>query len=223
MKDWMASSIAALLAASVCLSSQAEDVRVYRCTDAHGAVALQDTPCAQHQAEQVRDLRRPRESSPPPRAAIPEPSMSPPAAAPPSQVVVRHVDVRPLYECLRYDGERYESESGVPERHWVPLWVLGLDPRAPPDPFANVGRAPPTPSLSQPRAPIPAPSPDAYAAGAWVEDRCYRLPAAVACERQRARLSELGRRIFNAVRQSEREQMQLEQRGLRERLAAECN
>lgn len=221
MNHWMASSIAALLGGSVCLSSQAADVRVYRCTDASGIVALQDTPCPPDQAEQVRDLQRPRDPPAPPPTAAPQPAEVPPPPPPP-EVVMRQVEVRPLYECLRYDGERYESDTGIPERRWVPLWVLGLDPRAPPDPFVNVGRARPSPPLSQPRPQIPVPSPEAYAAGAWVEDRCYPLTAAVACERRRARLSELGRRIFNAVRESEREPMQVEQRGLREQLRAEC-
>ena len=194
---------------------------MYRCTDATGAIALQDSPCPSHQTEEVRELRRPIDAPIVPRA--PAPMAAPETPSPPAQeVVVRHVDAAPLYECLRHDGSRYESESGVPERRWVPLWTLGLDPRAPATTFGNVGRPKPNPPLNEPRAQLPAPAPGAYAAGAWVEDRCYRLPAGVACERRRERVSELGRRIFNAVRQSEREQMALEQRGLQEQLRAEC-
>ena len=223
MRFAVAASIAGLLALAGATAAAAEAVRVYRCTDAQGAVALQDAPCADDQAEQVRDLQRPVDAPAPPRPAVPSATAAAPLApAPVQELVVRHVEPQPLYECVREDGSRYESTSGRPERRWVPLWTLGLDPRAPPTTFGAVGRPRPSPTLSQPRSSLPAPAPDAYAAGTWIEDRCYRLPAAEVCARRRARADALGRRIFNTVRQSEREQLRLEQRGLEEQVRAEC-
>lgn len=221
MKSWLMASIAILLGAAPWLSSRAANLQVYRCTGDDGAVSLQDTPCPRGQEQESRSIRRPVDASPPPRSAPTAPA-SPPADAPASQELrVTLVEPQPLYDCQRHDGSTYESDTGIPERRWVPLWVLGMDPRAPPRTFGAVGRPRPAPPLTQPRAVLPPADPNAYALGTWVEDRCYRAPAAVACERRRQRLSEFGRRIFNA-QQREGDRLKVEERGLREQLRQEC-
>jgi hypothetical protein len=204
------------------LESWAVPVLVYRCIDPQGRVSLQDRPCARDETQQRRQLRRPPSAPPPDAIAIPlppEPPSEPPAresAEPPQRTP------QPLYECQRFDGSSYESDTGLGQRRWVPLWVLGLDPRAPAQTFGPVGRPPPRPPLERPGSGEAGADPRlAPALGAWVEDRCYRLPAAQACERRRARLSELGRRIFNAL-QSERDRLRPEEDRLRAQLRAEC-
>lgn len=222
MERWLAASITAMLGLAPWLSSRAADAIVYRCTAADGAVSLQDRPCASQQAEERRVMRRPIDPVPPavpPPVARPEPAEPP--TPPPTEPVARRAP-QPLYECRRHDGRVYESASGIPERHWVPLWVIGMDPRAPPQLFGEVGRTPPKPPRSGPG--LSGATPDAgraYGAGAWVEDQCYRLPPDEICARRRAQLSELGRRIFNG-QQRERERLRVEQRGLRQQLREEC-
>ena len=96
-------------------------VTVYRCTDAAGRQTLRDTPCPAGQAQQARDMLRPKDA--PPRATPPLP---PPVAQPaPPPVVVYRSPPQPLYECVTPDGDRYTSETGEGNPRWVPLWTLG--------------------------------------------------------------------------------------------------
>ncbi len=222
MKRRLVASIAILLGVAPWLSSQAGEITVYRCTGAgtDAAVSLQDTPCPRGQDQETRRLVKPVDA---PHAPSPPPSAPTPVEEPtPQELRITLVDPQPLYDCQRYDGTRYESESGVPERRWVPLWVLGMDPRAPPQMFGIVGRPQPAAPASQPGLTTATTDPAlAYGVGAWVEDHCYRLPAQLACERRSSRLRELRRRIFNAG-QSEGDRLRIEQRGLREQLRQEC-
>jgi hypothetical protein len=220
MERWLATSIAAMLGLAPWLSSRAADTVVYRCSSDAGAVSLQDTPCAPQQTEQRRVMRRPVElATPEPLPIAPAPG-PPPQQSPPEPVARR--DPQPLYDCRRHDGSVYESQSGIPERRWVPLWVVGLDPRAPPRLFGEVGRSPPKAPRSGPGLTTAMPGAgNAYGAGVWVEDQCYRLPPQEICARRREHLAELGRRIFNG-QQRERDRLRVEQRGLRAQLREEC-
>ena len=206
------------------LSSRAADSIVYRCTADDGAISLQDRPCPTQQTEERRVMRRPTDApatASTPRPAAPPASVEPPAVAPTEPVERR--EPQPLYECRRHDGSLYESQTGIPERRWVPLWVLGLDPRAPPRLFGDVGRSPPKAPRSGPGLSTASPDPGrAYGVGAWVEDRCYRLPAAEVCTRRREQLARLGQRIFLG-QQRERERLRIEQRDLRTQLREECS
>lgn len=224
MKPRLVASIAILLGLAPWLSSRAGEITVYRCTgaDTDAAVSLQDTPCPRGQDQETRRLVRPvdaPQAPTPPRAPLAPTQVQEPA---PQGLRITRVDPQPLYDCHRFDGTSYESESGVPERRWVPLWVLGMDPRAPPQMFGQVGRPKPAPPASQPGLSTATTDPTlAYGVGAWVEDHCYRLPAQLACERRSSRLRELRRRIFNAG-QSEGARLRIEQSGLREQLRQEC-
>lgn len=220
MKHGMATSIASLLACAAWLPACAHEVTVFRCTDDAGAVSLQDTPCPPRSREQVRSLTRPRDAAPGPAPPVAAPVSPTPEVVP--QAPAPRVEVQPLFECVRYDGERYESASGIPQRHWVPLWVLGMDPRASPSMSTDVGR---------PRPPQPAfrPGPGAgitdaalaYAAGTWVEDVCHRLSAAEACARRSAHLADLLRQRGGA-QQRERDRLRIEIATLRAQLRQEC-
>ena len=128
---------------------------------------------------------------------------------------------QPLYVCVRYDGVEYESDTGVPERHWVPLWALGADPRAPStalDP-ATIGRT--SPLRRTARDGVPAIGVSAMTLGTWVEDVCTALSAAQICARRRDALAGYGRRIFNAG-QSEGDRLRAEQAALRRQIREEC-
>ena len=165
-------------------AAPAAEITVYRCTDADGAVSLQDKPCAATQTQERRALRAPDD---PPASAQSSPSPS-----------TRDIDARPgaesdrtttpalrarrapapLYVCERHDGTSYESSTGVGERRWVPLWALGADPRAPADALdpATIGRT--SPLRRTARDGEPALQVSAATLGTWVEDRCVALSPA---------------------------------------------
>lgn len=58
-------------------------------------------------------------------------------------------------------------------------------------------------------------------AGTWVRDECRKMPQAETCARLRDRRDAIERRFFNAM-PSERERLDVEERGIDARLAADC-
>lgn len=130
----------------------AQQITVYRCTDAQGRVTLQDAPCAAGQAQQQRSMVRPQD--PPPRPAPPAP---PPDQDAPESVIQAPPPALPLppppmYLCTAYDGETRYSENYDPNPRCIPLAVLGYDA----GPWGATCR--------------------------WVEDSCVLLDDAGACE-----------------------------------------
>ncbi|HEY4530006.1 MAG TPA: DUF4124 domain-containing protein [Luteimonas sp.] len=98
------------------------DVTIYRCTGADGQVVIGNVPCAEGADQQVRSMVRPVDGAPAPRV-----STAAPAPAIPAQTV-QYVQVQPaqaLYECVRSDGSTYESDTGVGEERWIPVWAGG--------------------------------------------------------------------------------------------------
>lgn len=224
--------------AAVARAQGADDVRIYRCTDAAGKQSLRDTPCPKGQQQQVREMLRPKDAP----ATTTRPA-SPPAPAPaPPAVAVQTVYLappRPMYECVTDEGKRYTSESGDGNPRWVPYWTLGYPgygsyPRADasrgsfrpaPSPNASVGR--PQQSLPTPTAvPTPrhgrAPWPVASGGGTWVRDDCALLPPRETCARLRERRDQIRTRAFNAM-PSERDALRVEERTINARLADDCN
>lgn len=114
--------LAAALLAWMAGASAAE-VTIYRCTDAQGRLTLRDTPCRKGERQQTREMRRPTDPAPRPRATV-TPAPAPPAYPAPPRVVVIQAPP-PLYECMSVDGRRYTSDSGEGNPRWVPLWTLG--------------------------------------------------------------------------------------------------
>lgn len=103
----------------------AQDITVYRCTDAKGRVMLQDEPCPAGQTQLRRSMVQPKD--PPPRPAAPAPAPEPApveAAIEPAPAVF---PPPPLYQCTAYDGETRFSENYDPNPRCVPLAVLGYD------------------------------------------------------------------------------------------------
>ena len=201
--------------------SQAQSVQVYRCTAADGSVALQDSPCSKNAEQQVRTLKRPPEASPAPlppeTAAEPPPETNAPAPPPPPESEPEPAPPSKVYECITHDGQRYQNETGIGEMHWVPLWVIGMDPKAP----TRTGAKAPPPPRSQPRAPDKAPDSAAPGAGTWIRDTCYELSPDKVCEHRRARLDEL-RRKRRQVTASERIALDAESTRLSEQYATQC-
>lgn len=192
-------------------------VRIYRCADSNGQIALQDAPCLQGR-QQVLDMVRPKD--PPPR----EPLLTvrpPPAAAdatPPPRVIVVHS--QPLFECTTPEGERYTADDGQGNPRWVEGPLVPV--------FIATPAHRPGPPLHRPPGGLPGhghgPGPGrpvvgTYVAsgGQWIRDTCQQLGRQEACsmlgEQRWALISR-----YNSALSSEREQLVREQRRVEQRM-----
>lgn len=213
----------------------ADDVTIYRCTDAAGHLTLRDTPCRDGQKQQTRTMLRPRDA---PIVRTPRPAPSGVPASAPARVVVVQAP-RPLYECITPDGDAYTSESGEGSPRWVPLWTLGYPGYA-----GNVGLGYPGAGsagaigdtrlsithggvhIDSGRTVLSSPPPfyagiAAYGAGTWIRDQCHALPQDEVCARLLDRRDEIRRRFFNAM-PTERDVLRVEERGVNARLGNDC-
>lgn len=139
-----------LLLASGAASAQ-DDVVIYRCTDASGALTVQnDTPCPRGSRQEKRVIQD-VPVGPAPRPA-PAPAEPPAATSPtraPSLPTVTRADARAdgapalsaqaddierlpppvLFECRTYDNGRYLSDSGIATERCMALATSSLDGR----------------------------------------------------------------------------------------------
>ena len=229
MRRIPAAASLAIAFAVVALSSpplQAEDVTIYRCTDARGNTTLRDTPCADGQQQEARSTVRPRDASRPVVRTAPDPA-PPPEPAPVRTIVL--APPLPMYECRMPDGTTYTSDSPEGNPRWVPLWTLGFPvlsdrPVFRPGSTHIVRGADGSVDINVQgggfsRGPVPTWA--GYGGGTWVRDICHMLPPAETCARLRDRRREIGTRFFNA-QPSERERLNREQRGIDARLDNDC-
>ncbi|QDH71908.1 DUF4124 domain-containing protein [Lysobacter alkalisoli] len=220
---------ALVLAGASAGSAQAGEVIIYRCTDTQGRLTLRDTPCAAGEKQQVQTMQKPTD---PPSVATPPAAVTaapPPPDPPPVQTVVLQPP-RPMYECVTPDGDSYISDTPEGNPRWVPMWTLGYPVAVPghrgghdgfrADIGINTGRVDGRISIDQ-RHPRPPLATVAYPTGTWVRDACHPLPQQEVCSRLRDRRFELGRR-YNSALQSERAEIDREQRGIDARLANDC-
>ena len=121
-------------------SAQAGEIVFYRCTDATGALTVQNMPCPKGTQLQSKKVMQAVESPPPPPAlASPAPAALPrliaapaPAAAPePAKataiVVAAPVPLPELFQCRTREGQNYFSETSEPPSRCVTMQVTGLD------------------------------------------------------------------------------------------------
>lgn len=139
---WLASQLLALLllSSSATPASAQRQVVIYRCTDAHGALTIQnDTPCAKGSkqrksvidvpppmpvyesraermptivaAEEKKQQQQIQEALPPP---VPEEEREPPPA---------------LFQCTTWDQNTYLTEDETPPQRCAPLNLVGLNGR----------------------------------------------------------------------------------------------
>lgn len=138
---------ASLLAAQ---EASAEGVVIYRCTDANGALTIQNgTPCPKGSKQERRVIEAaPTSTAPPfvptpaaPAVVVPpalrtpaplappvESAPPPPAPVEPAPAIADGERLPPpwLYECHTYDNDSYLSESGDPKPRCVTLTTTGL-------------------------------------------------------------------------------------------------
>ena len=130
--------IVLLLLASA--SAQAGEIVFYRCTDAAGALTVQNMPCPKGTQQQSKKVMQAVETrTPPPPLASPVPAALPhliaaptPAAAAPEPakapaVVVPPVPLPELFQCRTREGQNYFSETSKPPSRCVTMQVTGLD------------------------------------------------------------------------------------------------
>ncbi|HEY5851823.1 MAG TPA: DUF4124 domain-containing protein [Lysobacter sp.] len=211
----------------------ADEITIYRCTDGNGKLALRDTPCHKGETQQAKEMQRPKD--PPKRAKAKAATTRTPSraaataaatAASPAATTTRYIVMtppKPMYECTTPDGTNYLSDTSEGNPRWMPLWALGYpvaDSRT--SLGDNVGGRPGVPSGTQPGPPMGGQFVyDPYGPGSWVRDACSELPQQEVCARLRDRRWELGR-SYNSALQSERQKIDLEQRGLDARIANDC-
>lgn len=203
--------ILALLAmAATASAGQAatDTVRIYRCVDSQGRIALQDSPC-RNGREQVLERIRPKDPAPVRSAASPAAQPATP------EVLTRVVEVSappPLYRCITDSGQQYTSEDGQGNPRWVPggvpVWVTAPG-------LHHSG----LPSRQPPRRPWPPAHGAVLVAspGYWVRDTCQRMGRQQACRHLADERWQLISR-YNSALQSERAVLQSDQQRVEERM-----
>jgi hypothetical protein len=214
-----------MLACSPVAAPAADDVTIYRCTDAAGRLTLRDTPCRKGQQQQTRTMVRPKDA-PVVHAPPATPSAREAAPAPPRVVVM--TAPRPLYECIPPDGAPYTSDNAEGNPRWVPLWTLGY-----PGTGFRLSTGTGSTGVSVTHGGLPTDDgrhpgrhwrgygPALYGAGTWVRDECHALPQAEVCSRLVDRRDAIRTRFFNAM-PSERDTLRVEERGIVARLGNDC-
>ncbi len=122
-----------------CGALHAGEVTFYRCTDASGALTVQNMPCPKGTQQTTKVMQA--AATPPPvvaPASAPAAAMLPVLSAaphapvvaapkpPPAPPVVRKA-LPPLFQCRTREGQNYLSETGDPPGRCLSLRVTGLD------------------------------------------------------------------------------------------------
>ncbi|MEG3791210.1 DUF4124 domain-containing protein [Lysobacter sp. CCNWLW3] len=159
-------------------AAQAQQVTIYRCTDASGALTVQnDVACPKGSKQEKRVIgSAPTVATPPafvtPVARPPQPApASAPAAVPQAPTPAASAQTAPatpvsdrlppptLFECRTFDNDRYLSDKGDPPERCAPLATVGVNGGA-----------------------------GAGAACQMVTDQCQRIADGALCESWRQRL-----------------------------------
>ncbi|CAN4280755.1 DUF4124 domain-containing protein [Pseudoxanthomonas sp. LjRoot125] len=130
-----------LLAACCALAlpaTQAAEVVIYRCTDASGALTLQNAPCPKGTKQEQRTMQGVNTvpmapggaASQAPAASSPgkKPEAAPAASALPARAAdAPRLPPPVLFQCTTYDKDTYVTEESEPASRCVSLRTTGLD------------------------------------------------------------------------------------------------
>ncbi len=217
--------------------ARAEQLTIYRCTDAKGKQTLRDSPCKRGEKQQTQEMLRPRDAKPVTSRTIRTPR--------PREVeTVRYVmqsTARPLYACITPDGQRYLSETGEGQPRWTPGWAVDAYPY--PYPPATIGRyhgdlrwsgrhgsvriggerqyIAGAPVIGRPVHPITPVVPVMAAGSYWVRDACSALSPSETCDVLSDRRHEIRVRYSQAM-PNERRLLDSESATLDNRMRQEC-
>lgn len=121
----------------------AQDTLFYKCTDAKGAVSMQNgTPCAPGMKQEIRRIGEVRTVPVPAKKPVVEAATAAPVYG--DFVMVSGPNMKrapapesaglpappPLFQCRTWDGNDYLGEDEKPAPRCVPLQVVGLDGNA---------------------------------------------------------------------------------------------
>ncbi|WP_269789884.1 DUF4124 domain-containing protein [Stenotrophomonas sp. Iso1] len=124
-----------------CGELHADEVIFYRCTDATGALTVQNMPCPKGM-QQTTKVMQAVATPPPTLAPVATPAAAvlpvlpvlsaaphaPPVAAPkPPVAPVARKALPPLFQCRTREGQNYLSETSDPPGRCLALRVTGLD------------------------------------------------------------------------------------------------
>ncbi len=219
-------------------SVRADQLTIYRCTDAKGKQTLRDSPCKRGEKQQTQEMVRPRDAKP----------MTTRVARPPTTQQIETVRYvmqpapRPLYACIAPDGQRYLSETAEGQPRWMPGWAVDPYPRPYPYPPVTIARyqgdlrwrgshgavriggerqyIAGAPVIGSPIQPI-YPAPVVAAGGYWARDACSALSGTEICEVLSDRRHQIRIRYSQAM-PSERTLLDSESATLDTRLRQEC-
>lgn len=135
-------SVVLLAAATFAHAQEPRIDTIYRCTDALGALTIQNgVPCPKGNKQEVQRIEAPMvipsyESPPPIVTEVPEPepesapaAQAPerPQAPPPARLADdQRLPPPPLYQCNTWDNDHYLSEDPDPKPRCVTLQTTGL-------------------------------------------------------------------------------------------------
>ena len=128
----VAASMLLLLAAP--LASAADSVVIYRCTDARGALTIQnDVACPAGTRQERTVVESPLPPTPTAVVAAPPPfpppappvRTPPPSKTPPAEIVERGPPPE-LFQCRTWDDTRYLTDDSVPIERCAPLQTVGI-------------------------------------------------------------------------------------------------
>ncbi|MGB0133134.1 hypothetical protein [Dokdonella sp.] len=172
-------------------------ISIHECHGSDGVIRFQDKPCLPGEASRRRTL-----AEDPVRVASPESAIVSPATddrhQPDVGTTSPSAEVLPpssTYLCQRDDGSRYISESGVGERHALPLGALGYPPMSLGEAYGGPnGIGVSAPGLRE--VPV-VPSRRGGAAGlyTWVEDPCAWVSGEPLCRFYAEQLDDAQRRM----------------------------
>lgn len=161
-------------------SAHADEVVFYRCTDASGALTMQNMPCPKGSKQEKKVMQsvntvpmggaapaKPAPSHVPPPAspaAAPTTATAAQAAPTPAEAVAeKRLPPPVLFQCTTYDKDTYITEGEEPQSRCVPLRTVGLDG----NPQTGAGEA-----------------------CEMKRDQCARVPDGALCEAWKKRLGE---------------------------------
>jgi len=171
-------------------TATAQELTVYRCVDAQGAVALQDRPCPPGQEDSRRRVDTEADTvattaaiapvddgqPAPAEVRLPESPFSPPPA---------------LWLCVDFEGKRRYAPGEARNGRWVPAWAAISD-------GGLAGRGGRPAARGSARGPGLGPAASGVLGPmVWVEDSCRRLSDAAACQVYREQHEEARRRHFS--------------------------
>lgn len=126
---------ACLLFALAGIAGAQQTVTIYRCTDAFGALTMQnDKPCPKGSRQEKRVVEAapsmPAYQPMPQAAIVPDPVPPPAEPAAPSaneaEAAAARLPPPPLFQCNTWDNDSYLSDDGEPEPRCVRLDTVGI-------------------------------------------------------------------------------------------------